>query len=36
MAEEGFVDQAVAVLKSAGYHAWKNPVGHVAVDPTSM
>jgi hypothetical protein len=34
--DEGFVDRAVAVLKRAGYHAWKNPVGHVAVDPTDM
>ena len=36
LAEEGFVDRAVSVLKRAGYHAWKNPVGHVAVDPTDL
>jgi hypothetical protein len=36
LAEEGFVDRAVSVLKRAGYHAWKNPVGHLAVEPTSM
>jgi hypothetical protein len=36
MSEEGFVDQAVGVLQQAGYHAWKNPVGHVAVDPETM
>jgi hypothetical protein len=35
LAEEGFVDRAVAVLKRGGYHAWKNPVGHLAVEPTS-
>jgi SAM-dependent methyltransferase len=36
LAEEGFVDRAVSVLKRGGYHAWKNPVGHLAVEPTSM
>jgi hypothetical protein len=36
LAEEGFVDRAVSVLKRGGYHAWKNPVGHVAVEPTSI
>jgi hypothetical protein len=36
LAEEGFVDRAVSILKRAGYHAWKNPVGHLAVEPTSM
>lgn len=36
LADEGFVDQAVSVLQRAGYHAWKNPVGHVAVDPTGL
>jgi len=30
---EGFVDRAAAVLSKAGYHAWRNPVGHIAVDP---
>jgi hypothetical protein len=36
LSEEGFVDRAVSVLKRAGYHAWKNPVGHIAVDPGSF
>jgi hypothetical protein len=36
LAEEGFVDRAVSVLKRGGYHAWKNPVGHVAVGPTGI
>jgi len=36
LAEEGFVDRAVSLLKRAGYHAWKNPVGHLAVEPASM
>jgi hypothetical protein len=36
LAEEGFVDRAVSVLERAGYHAWKNRVGHLAVEPTSM
>ena len=34
--QEGFVDRAVSVLKRAGYHAWVNPVGHVAVDPQGI
>jgi hypothetical protein len=36
IAEEGFVDRAVSVLRRAGYHAWKNSVGHLAVEPASM
>jgi len=36
LAEENFVDRAVSILKRAGYHAWKNPVGHLGVEPTSM
>ena len=36
LAEEGFVDRAVTALKRAGYHAWKNPVGHVAVEPAGI
>jgi hypothetical protein len=36
LAEEGFVDRAVIVLKRGGYHAWKNPVGHVAVEPAGI
>jgi hypothetical protein len=34
--QEGFTDRAVSVLKRAGYHAWINPVGHVAVDPQGI
>jgi hypothetical protein len=34
--QEGFVDRAVSVVKRAGYHAWINPVGHVAVDPQGI
>jgi hypothetical protein len=34
--QEGFVDGAVSVLKRAGYNAWINPVGHVAVDHESI
>jgi hypothetical protein len=36
LAEEGFVDRAVTVLKRGGYRAWKNPVGHVAVEPAGI
>jgi hypothetical protein len=34
--QEGFTDRAVSVLKRAGYSAWINPVGHVAVDPQGI
>jgi len=34
--QEGFTDRAVSVLERAGYHAWINPVGHVAVDPQGL
>jgi SAM-dependent methyltransferase len=34
--EEGFADRAVSILKRAGYNAWINPVGHVAVDPRDI
>jgi hypothetical protein len=34
--QEGFADRAVCVLQRAGYHAWINPVGHLAVDPKSL
>lgn len=30
---EGFVDRAASVLCKAGYRAWRNPVGHIAVHP---
>jgi len=31
--EEGFTDGAVDVLNRAGYAAWKNPVGDIAIRP---
>ncbi len=31
--DEGYTDGAVDALKRAGYHAWKNPVGDIAVRP---
>ena len=34
--QEGFADRAVSILNRAGYHAWINPVGHVAVDPQGI
>lgn len=33
--EEGFTDGAVDVLKRAGYTAWKNPVGDIAIRPNA-
>lgn len=33
MQEEGYADRAVATLERAGYDAWKNPVGDIAVRP---
>lgn len=33
---EGYVERAVAVLQQAGYSAWRNCVGHVAIDPTGI
>jgi SAM-dependent methyltransferase len=34
--QEGFADRAIAVLQGAGYEAWINPVGHIAVAPKSL
>jgi SAM-dependent methyltransferase len=31
--ETEFADRAVTVLQRAGLHAWRNPVGHIAVSP---
>jgi hypothetical protein len=31
--EEGYTDGAVEALVRAGYQAWKNPVGDIAVSP---
>ena len=31
--EEGFTDRAVEALTRAGYEAWKNPVGDIAIRP---
>jgi SAM-dependent methyltransferase len=36
LAQEGFADRAISVLERAGYRAWINPVGHIAVDPQSI
>jgi SAM-dependent methyltransferase len=33
--DEGFVDEAVAVLRRAGLDAWRNHVGHVAMRPVT-
>ena len=33
---DGFAERAVAVLQQAGYTAWRNCVGHVAIDPTGI
>jgi len=33
---DGFPEDAVAVLKRAGYDAWVNSVGHIAVDPKGL
>ena len=35
MDKDGFIDQAVTVLEKAGYSAWKNHVGDIAVHPLS-
>lgn len=34
--QEGYVERAVNVLRQAGYHAWRNCVGHIAVDPAQF
>jgi SAM-dependent methyltransferase len=31
--ETEFADRAVSVLQRSGLHAWRNPVGHIAVGP---
>lgn len=31
--DEGYTDRAIEALRRAGYHAWKNPVGDIAVLP---
>jgi len=36
LAADGYVEQAVMVLRRAGLTAWKNVVGHVAVDPLTL
>lgn len=36
MEHEGLVDHAVSALARAGFRAWKNSVGHIAVDPTDL
>ena len=32
----GFAQRAANVLTAAGYEAWVNCVGHIAVDPTGL
>ncbi len=34
MEEEGYLDGAVNVLGQAGYDAWRNSVGHIAIRPS--
>ena len=34
--QEGFTERAVTLLRGAGYDAWINPVGHLAVDPNGL
>jgi hypothetical protein len=34
--ERGFAERAAAVLNAAGYDAWVNCVGHVAIDPKGL
>jgi hypothetical protein len=34
--QEGFTDRAVSVLQTAGYEAWINAVGHLAVNPHGL
>ncbi len=36
LVREGFVYRAAKVLKDAGYEAWSNCVGHVAVTPSAL
>jgi len=36
LAADGYIDRAVTVLQRAGLKAWKNVVGHVAVDPFTL
>lgn len=35
IAEEGYLNRAVEILGKAGYEAWENPVGDIAVRPAS-
>jgi hypothetical protein len=34
--QEGFAERAVSLLQSAGYEAWINPVGHLAINPQGL
>lgn len=34
--QEGYVEGAVNALRQAGYQAWRNCVGHIAVDPAQL
>ncbi|HET9117447.1 MAG TPA: hypothetical protein VFN75_05105 [Pseudonocardiaceae bacterium] len=33
LSSEGFVDDAVTVLRRAGRHSWRNTAGHIAMRP---
>jgi hypothetical protein len=33
---EGFAERAAEVLRSQGLRAWRNHVGHIAVDPQGL
>ena len=34
--EAGFVDRAAELLRDLGLRAWRNPVGHLAIDPAVL
>lgn len=34
--EAGIVDEAIRTLNERGFQAWRNEVGHIAVDPTAL
>jgi hypothetical protein len=34
--EQGFLDRAISLLNDAGLRAWRNEIGHIAVDPRGL
>jgi hypothetical protein len=34
--EQGFIDRAISILRDAGLRAWRNPIDHIAVDPSGL